>query len=194
MCGITGFIDFKNRTSQGVLDAMTQTLHHRGPDANGKELLQTPTASIGLGHARLSIIDLTPSGRQPMSFNNYWICFNGEVYNFAEIKKDLIDLGHSFVGASDTEVILHAYIQWGKECLSRFIGMYAFLIYNVDTKDVFCVRDRSGIKPFFYYWKDGLFMFASELKAFHEHPNFQKKINLQAVNAFMQYGNVPTPY
>lgn len=194
MCGITGFIDFNKKSSNETILKMTASLHHRGPDASGTEILQDDAAILGLGHARLSIIDLTESGKQPMRFQNYWICFNGEVYNFAEIKKDLVDLGHTFVGSSDTEVILHAYIQWGKACLSRFIGMYAFLIYNVDSKDVFCVRDRAGIKPFFYYWKDGLFMFASELKAFHEHPNFQKKINLQAVNAFMQYGNVPTPY
>ena len=194
MCGITGFIDFNKSSNNETILKMTASLHHRGPDASGTEILQDENAVLGLGHARLSIIDLTESGKQPMRFQNYWICFNGEVYNFAEIKKDLVDLGHTFVGSSDTEVILHAYIQWGKECLSRFIGMYAFLIYNVDSKDVFCVRDRAGIKPFFYYWKDGLFMFASELKAFHEHPNFQKKINLQAVNAFMQYGNVPTPY
>jgi len=194
MCGITGFIDFSKSSNNETILKMTASLHHRGPDASGTEFLQDENAVLGLGHARLSIIDLTESGKQPMRFQNYWICFNGEVYNFAEIKKDLVDLGHSFVGSSDTEVILHAYTQWGKACLSRFIGMYAFLIYNVDSKAIFCVRDRAGIKPFFYYWKDGLFMFASELKAFHEHPNFQKKINLQAVNAFMQYGNVPTPY
>ena len=194
MCGITGFIDFNKSSNKETILKMTATMHHRGPDASGTEILQDENAILGLGHARLSIIDLTESGKQPMRFENYWICFNGEVYNFAEIKKDLVELGHTFVGSSDTEVILHAYIQWGKACLSRFIGMYAFLIYNVDSKDVFCVRDRAGIKPFFYYWKDGLFMFASELKAFHEHPNFQKKINLQAVNAFMQYGNVPTPH
>ena len=194
MCGITGFIDFNKSSNNETILKMTATMHHRGPDASGTEILQDENAILGLGHARLSIIDLTESGKQPMRFENYWICFNGEVYNFAEIKKDLVDLGHTFVGSSDTEVILHAYIQWGKACLSRFIGMYAFLIYNVDSKDVFCVRDRAGIKPFFYYWKDGLFMFASELKAFHEHPKFQKKINLQAVNAFMQYGNVPTPH
>jgi asparagine synthase (glutamine-hydrolysing) len=194
MCGITGFIDFKNRTSQEVLDSMTQTLHHRGPDANGKELLQTPKALIGLGHARLSIIDLTPSGRQPMTFNDYWICFNGEVYNYAEIKKDLVALGHSFVGGSDTEVILHAYIEWGEKAIEKFIGMFAFVIYNPVKQELFCVRDRAGIKPFFYYWKDGLFLFSSELKAFHAHPNFQKELNYPAVAAFMQYGNVPTPH
>jgi asparagine synthase (glutamine-hydrolysing) len=185
MCGITGFIDFNKSSNKETILKMTTSLHHRGPDASGTEILNDEKAILGLGHARLSIIDLTESGKQPMRFQNYWICFNGEVYNFAEIKKDLVELGHTFVGSSDTEVILHAYIQWGKACLSRFIGMYAFLIYNVDSKDVFCVRDRAGIKPFFYYWKDGLFMFASELKAFHEHPNFQKKINLSSTERLL---------
>ncbi|NCA20250.1 MAG: asparagine synthase (glutamine-hydrolyzing) [Crocinitomicaceae bacterium] len=194
MCGITGFIDFKKNSNSETILKMTASLHHRGPDASGTEMVREEEATIGLGHARLSIIDLTESGKQPMKFQNYWICFNGEVYNFAEIKKDLIEIGHSFVGSSDTEVILHAYIQWGKDCISRFIGMFAFVIYNTETKQVFCVRDRAGIKPFFYYWKDGLFLFASELKAFHENSGFKKEINLGAVNAFMQYGNVPTPH
>lgn len=194
MCGIIGFIDFNKSSNKETILKMTAALYHRGPDASGTEILEDEKAILGLGHARLSIIDLTESGKQPMRFQNYWICFNGEVYNFAEIKKSLVELGHTFVGSSDTEVILHAYIQWGKACLSHFIGMFAFLIYNTETKAIFCARDRAGIKPFFYYWKDGLFMFSSELKAFHEHPKFQKKINLQAVNAFMQYGNVPTPH
>lgn len=194
MCGITGFIDFKKNTEASVISKMTKTLHHRGPDASGTEILHQEKAVLGLGHARLSIIDLTESGKQPMYFNNHWICFNGEVYNFDEIKKDLLELGHSFIGSSDTEVVLHAYIQWGPECINRFIGMFAFLIFDTVTNKVFCVRDRAGIKPFFYYWKDGLFLFSSELKSFHAHPHFQKKINVQAVDAFMQYGNVPTPH
>jgi len=194
MCGITGFIDFKKSTPSDTLDAMTNTLHHRGPDANGKELLQNEHSLIGFGHARLSIIDLTPSGRQPMFFNGYWICFNGEVYNYAEIKKDLVELGHTFVGGSDTEVILHAYIEWGPKSIERFIGMFAYVIFDPNKQEVFCVRDRAGIKPFFYYWYDGLFLFSSELKAFHAHPHFKKELNYPAVAAFMQYGNIPTPH
>lgn len=194
MCGITGFIDFKKSTPSDTLDAMTNTLHHRGPDASGKELLQNEHSLIGFGHARLSIIDLTPSGRQPMFFNGYWICFNGEVYNYAEIKKDLVELGHTFVGGSDTEVILHAYIEWGAKSIERFIGMFAYVIFDPNKQEVFCVRDRAGIKPFFYYWHDGLFLFSSELKAFHAHPHFKKELNYPAVAAFMQYGNVPTPH
>ncbi|MEN9302449.1 MAG: hypothetical protein RL264_878 [Bacteroidota bacterium] len=194
MCGITGYIDFKKSTPSDTLGKMTKTLHHRGPDASGTEILTNPSCELGLGHARLSIIDLTPTGKQPMQFGNYWICFNGEVYNFAETKKELEALGHSFIGSSDTEVILHAYIQWGEEAVHKFIGMFAFVIYDIPKNKVLCVRDRAGVKPFFYYWKDGLFMFSSELKSFHEHPRFNKVLNYPAVAAFMQYGNVPTPH
>ncbi len=191
MCGIAGFIDFQQRSSSEVLQAMTDTLYHRGPDGAGYEWFATEQAQIGLGHRRLAIIDLTDHGKQPMPFQKLWITFNGEIYNFQEIKNDLAALGHSFTSESDTEVILHAFQQWGTDCLHRFIGMFAFVIYNPTTNQVFIARDRTGIKPLHYYFADGLFLFASELKAFHRHPQFQKKINLNAVAAFMQYGNVP---
>lgn len=194
MCGIAGFIDFKKTTTQATLDAMTDTMVHRGPDGRSTEFLEYSDAKIGLGHRRLSIIDLSEHGTQPMEFNQSWICFNGEVYNYQEIKDELVSFGHEFTGGSDTEVILHAYEQWGRKCLDRLIGMFAFVIIDPKKQTVFSARDRAGVKPFFYYWKDGLFLFASELKAFHEHPGFIKSINKDAVAAFMQYGNVPTPH
>lgn len=194
MCGITGFIDFNKQSSLPILEAMTTTMVHRGPDGFGLEELNTPTAQIGFGHRRLAIIDLSEHGKQPMQFNQNWICFNGEIYNFQEIKDELSHLGHSFTGASDTEMILHAYEQWGEGCLEKFIGMFAFALYDAENNRVFMARDRAGVKPFFYYWKDGLFLFASELKAFHQHPNFEKSINKDAVAAYMQFGNVPTPH
>ena len=194
MCGITGFIDFKKESKVEVLSTMTDTLFHRGPDGSGVELIETEQAIIGLGHRRLSIIDLSSFGKQPMQFENYWICFNGEVYNYAEIKKELIELEHSFSGNSDTEVILHAFAQWGKECVHRFIGMFAFVIIDIDEQEITCVRDRAGIKPFFYYYQNGLFLFSSELKSFHKHPHFKKELNKNSVAAFMQYGNIPTPH
>lgn len=129
-----------------------------------------------------------------MHWQHLWLCFNGEIYNYTEIKTDLVKLGHSFVGDSDSEVILHAYGEWGELCLHRFIGMFALVIYDIEKEHVFCARDRAGVKPFFYYFKDGLFLFGSELKAFHKHPEFEKKINHDAIAAFMQYGNVPTPH
>ena len=173
---------------------MTDTLYHRGPDGSGIELLENSHAQVGFGHRRLSIIDLSEHGKQPMQFQHLWICFNGEVYNYAEIKKELVELGHSFTGNSDTEVIIHSYAQWGEKCIDRFIGMFAFVIYDTQNNTVYCVRDRAGIKPFFYYFKDGLFLFSSELKSFHKHPRFKKELNKNSVAAFMQYGNVPTPH
>jgi asparagine synthase (glutamine-hydrolysing) len=173
---------------------MTDAMIHRGPDGAGYEFFQNQTCQVGLGHRRLSIIDLTDTGKQPMQLQHWWMTFNGEVYNYQEIKKELESLGHQFIGNSDTEVMLHGYAEWGIQCVHRFIGMFAFVIYDTQKQEVICVRDRAGVKPFFYYWNEGLFLFASELKAFHKHPHFKKEINLDAVAAFMQYGNVPTPH
>lgn len=194
MCGITGFIDFNSVSQESVLVAMSNSIRHRGPDGNGEVVINKPQAQIGLAHRRLSIIDLTETGMQPMRFNEVWIVFNGEIYNYQGIKEELLSLGHHFVGNSDTEVILHSFVQWGIDCVSKFIGMFAFVLFDESKEVIYCVRDRAGIKPFFYYWNNGLFLFASELKAFHEHPHFKKQLNLDSVAAFMQYGNVPTPY
>ena len=192
MCGITGFIDWNKKSDEAILDSMNKTLNHRGPDSGDIEFFQKDSFQLGLAHRRLAIIDITDSGKQPMKFEHLWITYNGEIYNFNEIKEELIKLGHSFIGHSDTEMILHAYAHWGEKCIDKFIGMFAFVIYDAKLNEIFCVRDRAGVKPFFYYFKDGLFLFSSELKAFHQHPKFQKEINLDAVGAFMQYGNVPS--
>jgi asparagine synthase (glutamine-hydrolysing) len=194
MCGITGFVDWNKKSSKEVLEKMNKTLNHRGPDSGDLQFFQNESCQVGLAHKRLAIIDITESGRQPMQFEHLWITFNGEIFNFNEIKNELSNLGHSFKGHSDTEMILHAYAQWGDKCLEKFIGMFAFVIYDTIANEIFCARDRAGVKPFFYYLKDGLFLFSSELKAFHVHPHFQKELNLDAVTSFMQYGNVPTPY
>ncbi len=194
MCGISGFIDFNKTSTNDDLIKMTDALIHRGPDGSGYQLLQNNNATIGFGHRRLAIIDLSEAGKQPMQFEHLWITFNGEVYNFKEIKNELEKLNHQFIGHSDTEVILHAFAQWGITCINKFIGMFAFVIYDTIADEVFCVRDRAGVKPFFYYWHNGLFLFASELKSFSKHPHFKQQINYNAVAAFMQYGNVPTPY
>lgn len=194
MCGIAGYIDFSKTSGVESLKQMTDSLYHRGPDGSGYELFQTEFANIGFGHRRLSIIDLSETGKQPMQFKHLWITFNGEVYNYSEIKTELVSLGHQFVGHSDTEVILHAFAEWGIKCVDKFIGMFAFVLFDSKQHEIYCVRDRVGVKPFYYYWKDGLFLFSSELKAFHKHPKFSKSININAVAAFMQYGNVPTPH
>jgi asparagine synthase (glutamine-hydrolysing) len=194
MCGIAGFVDMNNTSSEAILEKLTNTLFHRGPDGFGNRFFQTNNFQSGLGHRRLSIIDLSDTGKQPMKFENLWITFNGEIYNYKEIKAELISLKHKFEGNSDTEVILHSFAQWGTDCISKFIGMFAFVIFDTNKNELICVRDRAGVKPFFYYWHDGLFLFASELKAFHQHPKFKKEININAVAAFMQFGNVPAPH
>jgi len=194
MCGISGIIDFKHNSSFDLLHKMTDIMYHRGPDASSYEFLETKNCQIGLGHRRLSIIDLSETGKQPMKYEHLWITFNGEIYNFREVKEELISLTHQFIGHSDTEVILHAFAEWGISCIDKFIGMFAFVIYDSKNDEIICVRDRAGVKPFYYYWSDGLFLFASELKAFHQHPQFKKEINFNAVAAFMQFGNVPTPH
>lgn len=194
MCGIAGFIDFKGASSEQELEDMTHSLEHRGPDGFGTFILGTSEYKIGFGHRRLSILELSELGKQPMSWNQFTIVFNGEIYNFSEIKVELEKLGHSFLSESDTEMILHAYGEWGEKCLDRFIGMFAFVIYDSKSEEVFIARDRAGVKPLFLYQKNGLFLFASELKAFHKHSDFEKKINTQAVQAYLQYGSVPTPH
>lgn len=194
MCAITGFIDHNNSSDTGILKQMINSMHHRGPDGEGQVILAAGTASVGMGHKRLSILDLSPAGQQPMEWEGRWICFNGEVYNYKEIKMELEGLGHVFRSHSDTEVILHAYGQWKEKCLDKFTGMFAFCIYDTHDQTFFCARDRAGVKPFYYYCHKGLFLFASELKAFHEHPSFIKKIDTNAVALFMQFGNIPAPY
>jgi len=194
MCGITGFIDFNKASNDASLLNMTNSLVHRGPDGYSTKLISKPTYQLGMGHRRLSIIDLSDHGTQPMQWESLWLCFNGEIYNYKEIKSELAQLGHTFIGDSDSEMILHAFKEWGEGCIDRFIGMFAIFIFDESKNTVFCVRDRAGVKPFFYYFKDGLLLFASELKAFHKHPNFKKEIDGNAVAAYMQYGNVPTPH
>jgi asparagine synthase (glutamine-hydrolysing) len=193
MCGIAGFIDYKNISSINILKDCTDVLFHRGPDGSGYEFFQEEACQVGLGHRRLSIIDLSNAGSQPMWYKNFCITFNGEIYNYEEIKSDLEKLGHEFKSHSDTEVILHAWEEWKELMVQKFIGMFAFVIYDSVQKTIDCFRDRAGIKPFYYYWHDGLFLFASELKSFHKHPAFKKEINKQAVYQFIQYGFIMTP-
>ncbi len=195
MCGITGFIDFSKRSDINTLKLMTKSIIHRGPDDEGEELFDLSNATVGFGFRRLAIIDLSPFGHQPMknSSNNDWIVFNGEIYNFKEIKNELIAQGHTFISTSDTEVILKAYQQWGVDCVQRFIGMFAIVIFDVTKNKIICFRDRVGVKPFFYYQKNNLFLFASELKCFHAHKNFEKEIDESALASFFQHGYIPAP-
>ena len=194
MCGISGFTDFNKGTDRAALEKMNRMLGHRGPDGEGYALYDHPNATIGLGHRRLSIIDLTEGGRQPKTFDTLHITFNGEIYNYVEIKKRLLEKGHQFNSHSDSEVILHAYAEWGMTALQQFIGMFTFVLYDETNEKVFACRDRAGVKPLFYFWKNGLFLFGSELKALLQHPAFTKEINMDAAAAYMQYGYVPAPH
>ncbi len=194
MCGIAGFVDFSNNSSYKILKKMTDTLHHRGPDDSGYMFDDQPSLQIGLGHRRLSILDLSSHGHQPMSFEDIDIIYNGEVYNFDEIKKELEHLGYNFDSHSDTEVILKAYHKWGLDAIHKFNGMFAIAIYDHKLSKLFLIRDRAGIKPLYWYFDDNLLLFASELKSFSEHPRFKKEISIDSVALFLQFQYIPEPY
>ncbi len=194
MCGIAGFVDFGNRSNGDILKKMTETLSHRGPDGQGIELLTPEAAQVGLGHRRLSIIDLTNAASQPMVYDGLHIIFNGEIYNYAEIRNTLTAKGHIFQNHSDTEVILHAIREWGLSAVLQWRGMFSIVLYDERTQELIAVRDRAGVKPFNYYWEDDIFIFGSELKAIMAHPLFKKNISKSAVSAFLQFGYVPTPH
>ncbi|MHC3994923.1 asparagine synthase (glutamine-hydrolyzing) [Thiomicrolovo sp. ZZH C-3] len=194
MCGVTGFIDHRGQSSETILKSMTDAMVLRGPDDSGTFFEHTDFAQIGLGHRRLSILDLSALGHQPMSFEHLSMVYNGEVYNFEEIKKELELLGYAFASNSDTEVILKAFHAWGVACVEKFRGMFAFVIYDSRAEKLFMFRDRAGVKPFYYYVKDGLFLFASELKAFREHEGFEKTIDRSVIPVYMRFGYIPAPY
>jgi asparagine synthase (glutamine-hydrolysing) len=194
MCGIAGFIDFKCETTIEDVNKMAESIAYRGPDHSGTFFCEEDGAYVGFSHNRLAILDLTTGGHQPMYFEDLVIVYNGEIYNFEEIKVELVTLGHAFISKSDTEVILHAFTQWGQDCVSKFIGMFSFVILNKKDKSITLFRDRAGVKPLFYYWDGNFFLFASELKTFHEFKQFKKEINLNAVNLYMDFGYVPSPF
>lgn len=161
MCGIAGF----NWKDNAAIEAMAEAMRHRGPDDRGSYL----DDNVSLGHTRLSILDLSPKGHQPMYFQNLAIVFNGEIYNFQEIRDELLTAGYKFASGTDTEVILAAYHRWGDKCVEKFNGMWAFCIYDMDKRTLFISRDRFGIKPVYYYFDGRRFIFASELKAIRKH-------------------------
>lgn len=188
MCGIVGYIDFNKNLDAATLRSMTDSLKHRGPDDGDYQIKQAPFANIGMGHRRLSIIDLSPGGRQPMTHRHLHIVFNGEIYNFEEVKEELSALGHQFRTKSDTEVVMVAILEWGmKAALHKFIGMFAFVLYDEARQKVYLVRDRAGVKPLFVYQKNNQLLFASELKAFHKVKGFEKVINYDALSCYFQF-------
>ena len=194
MCGIAGFVDFKKRSNEHVLKNMSASLQHRGPDGEGVSFVETNNAAIGLGHRRLSIIDLSSAANQPMHYDGLHLIFNGEIYNYEEIRNALIAEGHQFLTHSDTEVILHSWREWGAEAIHRWHGMFAIAMWDEKLNEFICIRDRAGVKPLHYYWNDELFIFGSELKSFTQHPYFRKEINPNAVASFLQYACISYPH
>src|SRR5688572_8483975 len=186
MCGIAGFITRSPSSfSERALREMTDVIRHRGPDAEGFYR----DAHAALGHRRLSIIDVS-SGQQPM-FNeagNVCIIFNGEIFNHADLRPQLEKHGHLYRTRCDTETILHAYEQYGPDCVRRFRGMFAFAIWNSATNTLFAVRDRLGIKPFYYYWDGQLFAFASEIKALLRHPSISARFDASLLPEYLALG------
>ncbi|MEZ9566559.1 asparagine synthase (glutamine-hydrolyzing) [Vibrio artabrorum] len=194
MCGIAGLIDFRCESNVGNLKDMTDTLYHRGPDDGGYFFKDFDKSQVGLGHRRLSILDLSNHGHQPMIFEHLTMVYNGEVYNFKEIRLDLESKGYHFESQSDTEVILKAYHCWGVSAIHRFNGMFSIAIFDKEKGKLILIRDRAGVKPLYWYHQNGLFLFSSELKSFHKHHGFSKNINQDSVALFLQYGYIPQPY
>lgn len=193
MCGIVGKI---NITGQPVAEAevvrMRDSLTHRGPDDAG--LYMSPRRHVGLGHRRLSIIDLSPHGHQPMAYRDrYWIVYNGEIYNFPSLRAALIQQGYKFTSQTDTEVILALYDRYGARCVEHLVGMFAFALYDEQENILFGARDRAGQKPFKFYYNGRVFLFASELKAILTQPEYQPVIDEVALHHYLTYQFVPAP-
>ncbi len=195
MCGIAGFCDFTKKSDKKTLVIMTDVLHHRGPDDSGYSFYENEYATIGLGHRRLSILDLSSHGHQPMEFEHLEIVYNGEVYNFKEIREELIKDGYTFHSDSDTEVILKAYYKWGIKAVNRFNGMFAIAFYDKSQDKLTLIRDRAGVKPLYYYFDENIFMFSSELKSFHQNSYFvkNKTISNDGLQSFLLYGSIKAP-
>lgn len=191
MCGIAGIYKLNDTTLHTeILKRFTDSMNHRGPDGSGYKLLEKET--IGLGHRRLSILDISENGDQPMNYQDerYWIIYNGEIFNFEDIKSELLKKGYIFKSESDTEVILASFCEWGKGCLNKFNGMWAFAIWDNQTKELFLARDRFGIKPLYYlHIPDFLFAFASETRAFKYLDGYERTINEELLQA-----NLLDPY
>ena len=192
MCGICGIIQ-PGGVDRGQLERITLGLRHRGPDAGGTWI--SPDGRIGLGHRRLTIIDLDPRSNQPFHSDDgqLVLVFNGEIYNFHDIRRELEAKGHRFHTTSDTEVIVHAYDEWDTVCVHKFRGMFAFALYDARRQRVWIARDRLGIKPVIYYQKDGVFAFASEIPVLSDEPGFDRTLDMEALYDALTYLYIPAP-
>ncbi|HLB52921.1 MAG TPA: asparagine synthase (glutamine-hydrolyzing) [Chlamydiales bacterium] len=190
MCGIAGLWSLtENIISDTQFAEFVRSLAHRGPDGQG--IYSDASEQLRLGHRRLAILDISEKGTQPMSFANgrFWVTFNGEIYNFLELRKELEKLGYAFHSDSDTEVLLAGYIEWGEACQLKFNGMWAFAIWDVQKKRLFLSRDRFGVKPLYYFYNGKRFAFASELKAFSALPDFRVEVDEQIIANVLADGN-----
>ncbi|MDI6780845.1 MAG: asparagine synthase (glutamine-hydrolyzing) [bacterium] len=194
MCGICGKLTFaQKKVDSSLISAMVKKLSHRGPDDTGVYI--NKEKNIGLGHARLSIIDLSQNAHQPMSNEDetIWIVFNGEIYNFIELREELVKNGHRFVSQTDSEVIIHLYEDMGIDCLAKLRGMFAFAIWDEINQRLFLARDRAGKKPLVYAKPNNSFVFASESKALLKDADVGAEPNLDAINDYLTYGYIPSP-
>ncbi|UCC38727.1 MAG: asparagine synthase (glutamine-hydrolyzing) [Candidatus Aminicenantes bacterium] len=203
MCGICGKINIQGEEiSRELISQMSSQLHHRGPDDEGIHIpaqsqgTNHPSLSVGLGHKRLSIIDLSKAGRQPMSNEDktIWMVFNGEIYNFKSLKKELQQKGHCFTSQTDCEVIIHLYEREGIQFLERLNGMFAFTLWDSINQVLYLCRDRLGIKPLYYYWNGKSLIFASEIKSILADPEASKDIDWNALNLYLTFNYIPAPY
>ena len=193
MCGIAGILQFDGDVAdRRILQNMVDTLAHRGPDGQGIHV----DGPVGLGHRRLAVLDLSPAGEQPMcnEDGSIWLTYNGEVYNHAEIRRDLQQRGHQFRSRSDTEIIVHAYEEWGVQCLDRLNGMFAFGLWDGNNRRLWLVRDRIGIKPLFYAHRPKSLLFASEIKGLLCDPTLTRTIDYQALAYYLALNWMPGPY
>jgi len=190
MCGIAGYIDKVEKASTMLINAMLTRLNHRGPDECGIYV----DDNVGFGSVRLSIIDIE-GGHQPMPNEdlNLWIVFNGEIFNYLELREELEEKGHHFRTHSDTEVIVHLYEEFGEKCLTKLNGQFAFSIWDKNKKELFLARDRVGIRPLFYYHTPDLFVYGSEIKAIFEHPKVKRKISAEGISETMTFWTTITP-
>ncbi len=195
MCGIYGYVSRNGKIDADVLRAMGRALAHRGPDDEGELIQNTGAVSAGLGHKRLSIIDLSQAGKQPMANEDktLWLTLNGEIYNYQELRNELEHKGHRFGSRSDAEVVVHLYEESGTRCLDKLDGMFAFAIWDSKKKSLFLARDRVGKKPLHYCETDDGIIFGSEIKALLQHPKVSRDLNLKALSKYLSYEYVPAP-
>ena len=193
MCGIAGQINFNKQVDAKNIIAMTEAIRHRGPDGDGVYLNKKKT--VGFGHRRLSFLDLTEAGKQPMTNEDgsLWITYNGEIYNYLELRSILESCGHKFHSHTDTEVILLGYEEWGTEVLRKLKGMFAFGIWDEKKQELFLARDRFGIKPLYYYHQHGNFVFSSEIKGIKANGEVITKLDFSSFNDYFVYRYVPSP-